>query len=451
MANTVLFVSDEHNPRYASPYGHPTVVTPTMEQLAREGTLFENAYCASPLCLPSRSAFMAGRWVHEIQTYSNCNVGMEAFDYPTYGRVLAEQGVHTVHVGKTHVYSPAEELGFSEMIAPGDVRVPGDANHSRTPLAVRPDGADRAGRYGPAEQPFSTDLEIMDAALGWLAERAPQIDAPWLLAINIHKPHFPQYVTQELWDLYPEGGDLPAHGPDGATANHPYAQDLRYHFQTDAFSEEDVRGLRRGYLGCVTFVDWQLGRVMQALEAIGQREGTNVIYTTDHGDMLGKFGMWWKCSLYEDSVRVPLIAAGPDFAAGQRVATPVSALDLQAALFRCFGAERPAEWRGQPLQEIAVDDGERVVFAEYHGHGTRSGAYMVRKGDWKLIYCMAAPHQLFNLAEDPEELRDLAATQPAMVAELEGHLRAICSPEAENARAHALERQQIEALAAAKS
>lgn len=449
MSNVVILISDEHNPKYASPYGHPMVRTPNMARLAQTGTLFENAYCPSPLCMPSRSALMAGRWVHEIQTYSNCNCCMETFDYPTYGAVLAEQGVHTVHIGKTDVYRPGTELGFSEMILPGDRDLPGDTNHGRTPLSIRADGAARANRYGPSDTPWGPDLAYIERAVEWLRTVAPTLNAPWVLSVNIHKPHFPHWVTQELWDMYPNGGDLPVHGPECASANHPYALDLRKHFQTDQFVEEHIRGLRRGYLGCITFVDRQLGRLMETIEGAGLSENTNVIYSTDHGEMLGKFGMWWKCSLYDDSLRVPLIAAGPDFAAGQRVTTPVSTMDMQASCFVCTKTERPEGWAGEPLQDIAPDDPERIVFAEYHGHGTRSGAYMVRQGRWKYLRYAAAPAQLFDMVADPEELDNLAERMPEHVAALDAALCNICDPEGEAARAHAFEQAQLDAIAAA--
>ena len=114
--NVIVLMADEHNPRFSEPYGHPFVQTPALAKLARMGTVFTNAYCPSPLCMPSRSAFLSGRRVFQLQTYGNCNVF--ASDYPTYGKVLADQGVHTVHIGKTDVYEPSSKLGFSEMIAP---------------------------------------------------------------------------------------------------------------------------------------------------------------------------------------------------------------------------------------------------------------------------------------------------------------------------------------------
>lgn len=444
MANIILLMSDEHNPFYSSVYGHPFVRTPNMERLAKNGTVFRNAYCPSPLCTPSRSAFMSGRRVHEIQAYSNCNLNVPA-DFPSYGKVLREQGIYTAYFGKTHVYDAGENLGFSE-ISLGKYSKPGDTNISRRPLCIRKDAAERADGFGVKEGAFNSDLQVMDAAIEWLAKAAPTLQQPWCLTINLLNPHFPQWNTQEFWDLYPNGGDLPKYASSEESAKHPYAQDLRKHFEADLFSEDQVRGLRRGYLGNVSFVDRQLGRVLDQLKETNQDDNTNIIYTSDHGDMLGKFGLWWKCSLYEDSVRIPCIAAGPDFAQGKVVETPVDSLDVQAALFKAVGAHRPETWVGQPLQEIPQASQERVVFSEYHGHGTRSGAYMIRKGNWKLIFYMEAPNQLFNLESDPDELHNVYLLHSEKVRELEQELRNICSPETENERAHEFQESQLSAL-----
>src|SRR5680860_390388 len=150
----------------------------------------------------------------------------------------------------------------------------------------------------------------------------------------------------------------------------------------------------------------------------------------------------WKSSMYEDSVRVPLIVSGPGFATGARVDTPVSLLDVQATLFRATGATRPDAWWGSPLQDIMVGDTNRVVLSEYHGHGTRSGTFMIRKGRWKLLYHAAAPHQLFDVIRDPDELCNRYDDEPAVAQDLERELRQRCDPEREFQRAHDVERAQ---------
>ena len=445
MPNVVLLLSDEHNPAVSSVHGHPLVRTPNMERVARAGTLFESAYCPSPLCLPSRSAIMSGRRVHELQAYSNCNTNLPQ-GFPSWGAELRRQGVHTAYVGKVDTYSDGEDLGFSEMILPGNREVPGDPLIRRKPLQVRDEAEKRADGFGPHPDPYSADVRHMDAALDWLRTKAPAMESPWALAVNLHAPHFPHWVTQELWDLYPEGGDLPAFGAECETAQHPYAADLRKHFRTELFSEGQIRGLRRGYLGCVTYVDQQIGRVLDALEELGLADDTAFMYSSDHGEMLGTFGMWWKCTLFENSVRVPMLACGPGFEAGRRVRTPVDSHDMQAALFRAVGAERPDDWVGAPLQDVPQDDPDRVVFSEYHAHGTRAGAFMLRKGPWKFIHYAEAPDQLFHLDDDPHELRNVIEREPAKAAELEVELRAICSPEEEDARAFAFQNEQLAAI-----
>jgi choline-sulfatase len=193
-------------------------------------------------------------------------------------------------------------------------------------------------------------------------------------------------------------------------------------------------------------MDRKLGQLLDVLEETGMLENTVVIYTSDHGDMHGKFGMWWKCSLYEDSARVPLIAAGPGFKKNFRDMTAVNALDVQASIFKALGCDRPADWIGTPLQELAPNDEEKVAFSEYHGHGTRASGFMVRKGMWKYLYYSQGPNQLFNLADDPNELTNLIAKYPDTSKEMEKELRKICDPDVENKRAEDYIQKELAAL-----
>ena len=448
-ANVVLLMSDEHNPRYSSVYGHPFLHTPNLERLASQGVVFENACCPSPLCMPSRSAFVSGQRVHSIKCYSNCNVFPH--DYMSYGEVLNQQGVRCVHLGKADVYRPARELGFSEVIHPEDRTPPGDTNISRVPLSIRSDGEKRSKGYGPTPDAWKYDRMLLDDAVSWLRCQGRTCQQPFTLAINLHAPHFPHFATPELWERCAQGANLPAYGPDQPSANHPYALDLRRHFQTDSFPEEDVRGLRRGYLACVLFIDEVVGALLDVLSETGLSENTVFIYTSDHGEMLGKFGMWWKCSLYEDSVRVPLIVAGPGFKPKQRVRVPVDLLDVQATLFAATQTKRPEDWVGTALQDLQSVSSDRVVFSEYHGHGVRGSGYVIRRGNWKLIWCAEAPHLLFDLQEDPEELRDLSKDKKDVFRDLETCLFEICDPMKENNRASAYIKSQLDAIAKAQS
>jgi choline-sulfatase len=447
----LILKSDEHNPRIASTDGHPFIRTPNLERLAARGVVFESAYCPSPLCVPSRSSFISGRPVHQIQTYNNSLV-LERPNYPSYGAILDAAGVHSVHVGKVDAYRPPNELGFTEMFGT-DYRGVGDTMVSREPLALRSDGLERARDVGVAENPFRGDDRRMEDALAFL-RRSADLGRPWTIEVNLIAPHFPHRVTEDLWELYADHADLPEYDVTAPPAHHPYAADLRRHFGTHVFTEDLIRAHRRAYYGRVTYVDTQLGRLLDALEATGQEDRTVVVYTSDHGEMLGMFGMWWKSSLYEDSARVPLVVAGPGFPSGARVRTPVSHWDLRATIFAAVGVAQPDGLPGEPLQELSREyrRNDRAVFAEYHGHGTRGSSFMVREGRWKLLYHAKAPHQLFDLDTDPHELHDLAATRPDVVERLTHRLYdEFCDPVVEQDRAERFIRAQLAALDQARA
>lgn len=442
MTNVVLLVSDEHNPRYSSTYGHEVVRTPHLDRLGEQGAVYESAYCPSPLCVPSRTAFMAGRYTHEIQAYNNSKVIERR--HPSYGGVLADQGVHTLYVGGgSNLHRDPFALGFSELLA---VERTGRTLGTHSIAAERPSSKPikKTEAHGPVEGLYAPDGATIDAAIDWIRSSAPAVGRPWTMTICINPPHPPYTTEPAYWEMYRDRGGLPDHGHEQESAQHPRARDLWDNARWD-YPDDLVRELRAGYYGAVTWVDDQLGRLLDALEAGGLTEDTVVGYTSDHGEMLGKFGLWGKCSLYEDSVRVPLVVAGPGFTPGTRVTTPVSLLDLQATLFHAVGARRPEAWRGRPLQTIPNDDPQRPLLASYHGHNASAGAFMLRRGEWKLIHHSAGPHQLFNLDEDPEELVNLWPERPDVAEALETELRAICDPDAVEQDAAAVRARQFEA------
>ena len=161
-----------------------------MERLAKAGTIFGNAYCPSPLCMPSRSAFLTGRRAHEIGVYNNCRIGLST-DLPTYGKVLTDGGAHTAYAGKVHVFDEPDRLGFDTLLSPGDIPYPGDTLFRRKPLSIR-DGAElRASAWGIKEGGLERDEQIADRAVQWLMSDAATIDSPWVLTVSFVKPHFP--------------------------------------------------------------------------------------------------------------------------------------------------------------------------------------------------------------------------------------------------------------------
>lgn len=445
MGNAVLFISDEHNPFYSSVYGGASVSTPCMSALANAGTVFENAYTPSPLCVPARCAFLSGRRVHETGAYSNCVMLLEKFE--TYGEALSRQGVHSVYVGKTDGCADAPLLGFDEMLLPSLRPEPGDCNFWRKPLRKRPNAANRAGEFGVSDSAFDRDTAVVDAAVKWLEEKAVSMDKPFMLTVSVVSPHFPAYATEEYWHMYDGKVTLPRVGAESPRVSHPYVQDLRYYFSLGSFTQEQALGVRQGYFAQISYVDAQIGRVLDKLKELGLDASTDFYYVSDHGDMMGKHGLWWKNTLFEDASRIPCIAAGPGFAAGKRVKTPVDLLDVQASLFSSCGVQMPHGRLGTALQQIAAGENpDRAVFSEYHGHGTRAASYMIRKGDYKLIYCCEGASMLFDVKNDPDELNDLYDAMPEKRNELIGELYDVCDPHKENANAFMFQTRQRDAI-----
>jgi choline-sulfatase len=211
-----------------------------------------------------------------------------------------------------------------------------------------------------------------------------------------------------------------------------------------------LRRFTVAYYALCTHLDEQIGTLLSALQWLGLAEDTRVVYTSDHGEMLGAQGLLGKFNLFEGSAGVPLIAAGPDVPIGQVVDEPVSHVDLYPTILEAFGLpstgeEHPA-YAGSLWPVMRHQARKEPVFAEYHAAGSKAGSFMIRVGNDKLIYHVGAPPQLFDLSRDPGELNDLAATGDGglKVVRLEKQLRAICDPEAVDRRAKADQKSKAE-------
>jgi choline-sulfatase len=208
----------------------------------------------------------------------------------------------------------------------------------------------------------------------------------------------------------------------------------------DNFTSERTRVALASYYGLVTFIDDLIGKVLGAVQQNGLSDKTQILYLSDHGDNIGERDLWGKSNFYEESVGIPCIIKGPGIPAGKTLKTPVSLVDVYPTILKTSGITPEAK-PGKSLVDLAnaADDFERLVFSEYHAAGSATGAFMIRKGQWKLIYYVSMQPQLFNLAEDPEELCDLGANpkHEGIRRQLEGELRSICDPEAVDAMAKA--------------
>lgn len=448
-------MSDEHSKKWLGCYGSTIVETPNLDQLAARGTVFTNAFTASPVCVPARAAFATGRYIHETGFWDNA----DPYDgsVRSWHHELRDNGHQAVSIGKLHFRGTKDDNGFSEEIVPMHVLdEKGDLlGLVRDDLPVR-DGAWKMARpAGPGDTSYTRyDRLIASRAQTWLQEAPKRPAKPWVLFVSFVAPHFPLIAPPEHYYRY-HGRELPTPKLYGKTdrPSHPFLDDYRNSFNyDDYFDDERVHAALAGYFGLCSFVDENIGKVLRALEESGHTDNTTILYTSDHGDNLGARGAWGKSTMYEEAVGVPLILAGPGVPVGERRATPTSHVDVRPTITEIAGHGDNTETTdptppGQSLVGLAQEtDWNRTVFSEYHGMGSTTAAFMIRRGRYKYVHYVGYPPQLFDLSEDPEELRDLGADVKfsAEIAALDAELRSICDPEDVNRRA---KERQAELLA----
>lgn len=444
--NVLVLLSDEHDPRISGIAGHPLARTPNLDALARRGTRFERAWTPSPVCVPARASLATGRWVHQIGYWDNA-MGYDG-RVPGWGHALQAAGVRVESIGKLHYRQQSDPTGFDRQHEPmhldqgvgqvwGSVRDPMPETMDRpSPLFTQ---------IGAGESPYNRyDRRSADAAAEWLearageAARGPGGGSPWVLFVGFVAPHFPLVVPQRYLDLYPLGAiPLPKLQPADGYELHPWVAAQRRHYDHDAALGNDER--RRlaiaSYLGLLTFIDEQIGRVLAALERSGLAAETRVIYSADHGDNLGARGMWNKCLLYRESTAVPLIVAGPGVPEGHVCRTNASLVDIAPTILEATGTPPLADappFVGRSLLALGgePDDLERPGFSEYHAVGSASGASMLVRGRWKYHHYVGFAPELFDLESDPEEAHDLAAdaAHADVLRTMEAALRAFLAP-----------------------
>lgn len=430
--------------------GHPHVQTPNLDRLAAGGTGFANAYTASPMWVPTRAALACRRHVHQIGNWDSTT----PYDGSTRSWMhrLRDACVHTASIGKLHFRSTDDDIGFLEEILP--MHVVDGLGWAISLLREDPPpydvAAELAADSGRGESIYTAcDRAITDAATEWIGARA-NVDEPWAAFVSLVSAHYPLTAPTDYFDVYADCDfDLAVQD----VPSHPEIRNLADFFDYDRhFTAEGRHAALFGYFGLTSFLDSCIGRIMKALEANGHLNDTLVIYLFDHGDMLGEKGLWTKKVMYEASVGIPLIMAGPDIPDGRECKTPAAFVDISATALEMFGIAPDAEAPGRSLRELAAtpDDPERTVFSEYHEGGSSTGAFMVRWRNWKYIHCTGLVRQLFDLDADPHELVDLGAdtSESAIAARKEGvrRLAGNCDAGAVNARCFADQAKRIEAL-----
>lgn len=437
----LLICSDEHDPRHSGFGGSAVARTPHLDRLAARASVFRNAWTPSPICVPARASLATGRWVHQHRCWDNALAYRG--QWPSWGHRLQQAGVAVESIGKLHYRSAEDDTGFDRQQEAAHIAGQGQVwGCVRDPLPE----ADRGGaglfkRIGAGESNYNRfDRRVADKAVQWLEGRAQaRADAgAAALFVGLVAPHFPLVVPQQYLDLYPLADvPWPKLRPETGHARHPWVERQAAFNGLDGQLETDER--RRlaiaSYLGLVSFVDEQVGRILAALDALGLADDTLVVYLSDHGDNLGARGMWNKSLLYRESTGIPLLMAGAGVP--QRANdTHTGLVDIFPTVLDALGVPPVAEdaaLPGRSLLRIARhEDPARVGFSEYHAIGAPSAAFMLVRGAYKYHHYVGYAPELFDLREDPEETHSLHAcpAHAQVRADCEAALRAMLDPEA---------------------
>ncbi|MDR5700909.1 choline-sulfatase [Agromyces aerolatus] len=444
--NFLVIIADQLVADLTGVYGHPVVRTPNMERLAARGVRFDSAYCPYPVCSPSRSSMLSGRYASTNSAWDNA--APISSDLPMLPHYLSIAGYDTALSGKMHFVGADQLHGFEKRLT---------TDMFPSTLAWTPD-RDAVGRFvhpgNPEGPPIAIDYvdagpvqwtdqlqfdeETHYRAVEYLRSKrtrpkgslqVPQPPAesrPWLLVASYHHPHEPFLAPQRYWDLYedadielvtrPASPDLPRSAMDA------WVDTLHGVDGVDLEDDDAVYRMRRAYYALVTYIDDKVGELLDVLDETGHADDTVIILTSDHGDMLGERGMVQKRAFYEWSARVPfIVAGGPVSAAGTTVDAPVSLLDVLPTVCDLVGIT-PVDTVGTslaPRLEGEHEPGTEVpVFVEYHSEGVYAPCWLRREGTLKYVYIHGHGEQLFDLADDPGEERDLSG-DPAWADEIE--------------------------------
>jgi choline-sulfatase len=422
--NILILMADQMTPFALPAYGHAIARTPRIDALARGGVVFDAAYCASPLCAPARFSMLAGKLPSKIGAYDN------AAEFPaqtlTFAHYLRAAGYRTILSGKMHFCGPDQLHGFEERLTtdiyPADFGWVPDWSQPD----VRPSWYHNMSSVieaGPCvrtnqldfddEVAFTARQKLFDIA----RERSAGRDVrPFCLVASLTHPHDPYAIPREFWDLYRDDEiDMPRVTLSAAQSD-PHSQRLRAVCETDRTppTAQQIRAARHAYYGALSYVDQQFGAILDALEATGLADDTIVIVTSDHGEMLGERGLWYKMTCFEGGIRVPLIVHAPGQFEPRRVSAAVSHLDLLPTLVELATGERRADWPdpvdGHSLvPHLRGEGGHDEALGEYLAEGALAPIVMIRRGEFKYIHSPADPEQLYHLGDDPQELRNLAS------------------------------------------
>ncbi|MBI3987552.1 MAG: sulfatase-like hydrolase/transferase [Lentisphaerae bacterium] len=413
----LLIHSDQHRYDCLGVNGHPLLQTPVLDRLASEGVNFTHAFTPIPLCVPARNCLLHSQWATEhlcIANYDTEAPRPPPETLPSFSAVLRQNGYRLGYVGKWHVSrsrTPAD-YGFDTFV---------DENEYGKWRSAQglPPIPHLNGWFGETDAAITPD----QSGLAWGADRTIRLienagtdPRPFFIRWDPSEPHLPNVVPEPYASMYPPAAIPPWPSFPDPLDGKPYIQrQQRRTWKLDAWTWKDWAPIVGRYLGVISLMDAQIGRILACLDRLGIADNTLVVYTTDHGDMCGGHGMIDKhFVMYDDVVRVPLILRWPGrIEPGTVCRDFVShALDLATTFCRAAGVESPSTFRGGDLLSLLNGTAEPRcdIFSTYHGN--QFGLYsqrMVRDRDWKYVWNATAEDELYDLSADPAERHNRAA------------------------------------------
>lgn len=410
--NFLIIMSDQHSPHVLGCYGDPVIRTPNLDALASRGVMFGNNYCAAPLCVPSRTAFLTGQAPSATRVWRNDDTLCS--DIPTFAHALGASGYDTALIGRMHFNGMDQWHGFGKRLV-GSL-LP-QYSYLKFPLSpeLTPGATGRTRRAveiaGPGKTAYQAyDQDVTKSAIQYLRERPEAGAKPFCAVVGFVLPHPPFVCSSAQWDYYLNRVSIPEVPAEYFHHLHPAMERWRKMRGLEDLKPEEIRKARAGYYGLVTDLDTRIGRILAALQQQPFADNTIVIYTSDHGEMAGENGIWWKMNMYQGSVSVPLIVSWPGRWAPRKCDEVTSLIDIAPTVLELAKASTLPQATGNSL--IPLLQNRKVkwlneAFSEYPPDLGVPAIRMIRSGKWKLVYFDGQRPQLFDLENDPHEFHDL--------------------------------------------
>ena len=434
--NIIWIQSDQHNPAVIGAYGDKVVETPNLDKLAENGTIIKNAYCASPICVPSRMSSITGRFPHETQVWTNDQTLNSAF--PTVAHSLGSVGYNPIQIGRMHFNGIDQYHGFAKRFVgdhspnyPGSPRqvdhgvLSGTAGPNRSSL-------EKSGKGQNAYEVHDEEVaERTDSILNDIRKTNIEKKSPLYISIGLMLPHQPFVAREKDFAKYEGKVPLPTVPAESLEKCHPYIKWWRERTGINSVTEEEILRARTAYWALCDRTDALIGNILSSLKKNNLLDNSIIIYTSDHGEQVGERGLWWKQTFYENSVKVPAIISWPEkLPKGQILDNVINQFDINSTLLDIAGAPQLPRSHGQSMLSMLNNNGEKwenTAFSEYcmddsdtsrsfsanlggiDIHAKSGGVQnrMLRKDNWKLNYYNGYDPELFDLQEDPLETNNL--------------------------------------------